>query len=283
MKFLGGTAQTVACGFALCMALASGAWADPGSAKVQAMQGGSAQYSLDGVTFSPLQEGTVLQQGATIKTDSMGVVDLYLGKNGPSVRLTPATTLKLTTLSSDAGAGETILDTELELSAGCIAGIVRKMSLSSRYEVRTPVGTADIRAGKYQICATGRLIVEEGMADFSFAPAGAAAATSFEVPAEYMFDPTLSSGRGGVVPTPFNIRDNLRSEFAQMRGGAGGGEEPVQVWSPTPSWMQPDRPFDEPSLQPDGIGKPWVRPPVLNPTVGFEEYYPPISPWRPRR
>jgi len=287
MKFLAGTAQLVACGIALCTVLAASAQAEPGSAKVQAIQAGSAQYSEDGVAYNPLQVGTVLAEGATIKTDSMGVVDLNLGKNGPWVRLTPATTLALTMLGVDKGAGETIVDTELGLSTGCILGEVKKMSLSSRYEVKTPVGSALIHAAKYQMCATGRLIVEEGEADFNFAPAGATSATPYKVPAEYMFDPTLNSGRGGVVPTPMSTRELLQAEFGSKRSGMVAQNQ-MQTWAPSPSWMQPDRPFDEPSLQRDAIGKPWVNPPVVQPIPELyipeeEEPEPPISPWRPRR
>lgn len=266
MKCLGTTAQRVAGGLALCAVLALNAWAEPGSAKVQAIRAGSAQYSLDGVNYSPLQVRAVLEQGCTIKTDSMGVVDLYLGKNGPLVRLTPATTLALTALTFDAGAGETVINTELGLSTGRILGVVRKMSASSRYEVKTPVGTCAIRGTKYEVSATGRVIIEEGVGDFAFAPPGAANPTHFEVQAGYMFDPTLNGGRGGVVPTPTNIRELQRDEYQQMRGGMTG-EERVQIWVPSPSWMAPDRPFDEPGRGRDNLANPWVLPPVSSPTT----------------
>lgn len=289
MKFLAGTAQLVACGIALCTVLATNVQAEPGSAKVQAIKAGSAQYSEDGVAFNPLQVGAVLQEGATIKTDSLGVVDLNLGKNGPWLRLTPATTLALTMLGVDKGAGETIIDTELGLSTGCVLGEVKKMSASSRYEVKTPVGSAQIHAGKYQLCATGRLIVEEGEANFNFAPAGATSATPYKVPAEYMFDPTLNSGRGGVVPTPMSTRELVQSEFGSKSGGMLA-QNRVQTWAPSPGWMQPNRPFDEPSLNRDAIANPWVNPPVLQPVPELyipeeeePEPEPPISPVRPRR
>lgn len=263
MKFLGGSAQVLVCGIALWVASASNTWAETGSAKVQAIRAGGAQYSVDGVTYAPLQAGTVLQPGSTIRTDSMGIVDLYLGKNGPLVRLTPATTLALTALDLDAGAGETVIKTELGLSTGTVQGIVRKMSASSRYVVKTPVGTCGIRGTRYQLSATGRTIIEEGVSDFSFTPPGATSPTRFEVQAGYMFDPTLNSGRGGVVPTPANIRELLQDEFRQMRGGVTS-EERAQIWVPSPSWMMPDRPFDDPSQQLGQVGKPWVLPPLMN-------------------
>jgi len=241
------------------------AWAEQGSAKVQAIRAGTAQYSVDGVIFSPLQLGAVLGPGATVKTDSMGIVDLYLGKNGPLVRLTPATTLALTTLTVEAGAGETVVNTELGLSTGRIMGVVRKMSASSRYDVKTPVGACGIRGTLYEVSATGRVIVEEGVADVTFSPPGAASPTRFEVQAGYMFDPTLNNGRGGVVATPVNIRELQRDEYRQMRGGVPS-EERAQIWSPMPSWLMPDRPFDEANSQRDK-DTPWAIPPVANPTT----------------
>jgi hypothetical protein len=252
----------IACGVALWAGLASNVWAEQGSAKVQAIRAGTAQYSADGVTFNPLQVGTVVQQGSTVRTDTMGIVDLYLGKNGPLVRLTPATTLALTTMTLDAGAGETVINTELGLSTGRIQGVVRKMSASSRYQVKTPVGTCTIRGTKYEISATGRLIVEEGVVDFAFSPPGATSPTVFEVRAGYMFDPTLNNGRGGVVPTPINIREIQRDEYRQITG-IMPPEERVQVWVPSPSWLVPERP-----VEPSGAGsagKPWDLPPVSNP------------------
>lgn len=265
MKFLGRTARLVACGVVLASALATNAWAEQGSAKVQAIRAGSAQYSVDGVIFSPLQVGAVLEQGATIKTDSMGVVDLYMGKNGPLVRMTPATTLALSTLTSEAGAGETVVNTELGLSTGRILGVVRKMNASSRYEVKTPVGTAGIRGTHYEASATGRVIVEDGIVEVTFSPPGAATPTRFEVQGGYMFDPTLNNGRGGVVATPVNIRELQREDFRQMRGGVPS-EEQAQVWAPMPKWLMPNRPFDEAHAQRDK-DTPWVIPPVANPTT----------------
>lgn len=257
MKILGTTAQ-LATGMAVCAALAWDGWAEPGSAKVQAIRAGSAQYSTDGVNYQTLQAKAVLEQGCTIKTDSMGIVDLYLGKNGPLVRLTPATTLALTTLTFDPGAGETVISTELGLSTGRILGIVRKMSASSRYDVKTPVGTCQIQGTKYEISATGRVLVEEGVSEVGFAPPGASSPTRFEVQAGYTFDPTLNTGRGGVVPTLASARALQGDEYGQMREGMSG-EERAQIWMPSPSWMAPKRPFNEPGRDSD-IDAPWVVP-----------------------
>lgn len=264
MKFFRRTTQVVTCGMVLlALGFVAGASAEQGSAKVQAIRGGAAQYTTDGVTWNSLQKGAVLSPGTTVKTDSLGVVDLYLGVNGPLVSLTPATTLALNSLTSDQGAGETVINTELGLTTGRIQGIVRKMSKSSRYEVKTPVGTCGIRGTKYDISATGKVIVEEGLVEVFYTPVGQTAPTRFEVGAGYTFDPTLNNGRGGVVPTPTNIRKELEDEFRNMRTGVAT-EERVQLWLPSPSWMVPDRPFDPAGNE---SGKPWVLPPVSNPST----------------
>jgi hypothetical protein len=241
----------------------STALAGQGSAKVQAIRSGSAQYSTDGTSWTPLDIGTVLSEGATVKTDTLGVVDLYLGKNGPLVRLTPATTLTLTKLSLTEGAGETVADTQLNLNSGRIQGVVRKLNQSSSYSVKTPVGTCGVRGTKYEISASGRVTVDEGIVDVMYTPPGATAPVRFEVRAGYTFDPALNNGQGGVIPTPTNIREQLQQDLQSFRTVISE-EERVTVWVPTPSWLTPERPFE-----PTGAGTeaPWVLPPVYNPTT----------------
>lgn len=266
MKLFGRTTK-VAVGSAVLLALvlASNARAEEGTAKVQAIRSGAAQCSIDGITWSPLQEGTVLKQGTTVKTDTMGVVDLYLGKNGPLVRLTPATTLALNALSLDQGAGETVINTELGVTTGRIQGVVRKLSQSSRYEVKTPAGTCGIRGTKYEISATGRVSVEEGIVDVLYTPAGQPSPTKYEVQAGYTFDPALNNGKGGVIPTPANIRQQLQDDLRSMQSFVSK-EERVQAWLPSPDWKTPERPFSPPGGD-LGDQVPWVLQPVYNPTT----------------
>jgi hypothetical protein len=264
MKLLGRSINAAVCGLVLfTMGLSSTAFADQGSAKVQSIRSGSAQYSTDGNSWTPLAVGTVLSEGATVKTDTLGVVDLFLGKNGPLVRLTPATTLTLTKLGLTEGAGETVVDTQLGLTTGRIQGVVRKLSQTSNYAVKTPVGTCGIRGTKYEISSTGRVSVLEGIVDVWFTPAGANAPVRFEVRAGYTFDPSQNNGQGGVTPTPTNIRDQLQEDMQSFRTVVTP-EGRATVWIPSPSWMEPARPVDPSGA---GAGQPWVLPPVYNPTT----------------
>jgi len=254
-------------GWSLAVAACSlwlSAQAAQGSAKVQAIPSGSAEYTTDGTAWNLLEAGMVLDAGSTVRTDAMGVVDLSLGKCGGYVRLTPGTTLALNTLSYDQGAGETVVNTELGLSTGRVQGVVRKLSAASRFEVKTPVGTAGIRGTQYEVTATGRVTVAEGLVEVFYTPPGATAPVKFDVPAGYTFDPTENSGRGGVFPTPANVQDQLQQDLNDMRGVTVEGDK-AQVWIPVPTWQIVDRPFE---ASPSALDtKPFRLPPVYNPTT----------------
>lgn len=250
---------------AVACALLLTAHAAQGSARVQAIRAGSAQYTTDGTAWNPLETGTVLDAGATVRTDAMGVVDLSLGKCGGNVRLMPGTTLALNTLSFDQGGGETVVNTELGLSTGRIQGVVKRLSAASRFEIKTPVGTCGIRGTKYEVSATGRVTVLEGLVEVFYTPAGATAPVKFDVPAGYTFDPSENGGRGGVMPTPANVQDQLEQEFSEM-GGVVTEAEKVQLWIPMPTWNIPDRPFEPSPSTLDS--KPYTGIiPIYNPTT----------------
>jgi len=235
-----------------------------GKARVQSIRAGTAQYSLDGQTWTTAQVGTVLQPGAIVKTDEAGTVDLYLGKNGPLVRLTPKTTLKIVRLEITEGAGETIVTTELELVQGKIHAIVRKLSAASKFEVKTPIDLCGVRLGRVGITDRGQLMVLRGHGYVLYTAPGKEQPKRFEVPAGYMFEPTLNNNAGGVIPLKPSLVHELRYQTAQLYGMLPP-EERIIVWRPTPIWNIPSRPFVSPGGE-VGSGPAWVLPPVLNPT-----------------
>ncbi len=249
------------------LALANLAVADVGSARVDAVRAGAAHYSTDGVTWNEVKKGVVLGPGATIKTDTLGVVDLYLGRNGPFLRVTPDTTLVLTTLNVDKGAGETIVTTELGLRAGKIQGVVRKMSAASRYEVVTPVGVVGIRGTKYQVSARGEFSVLDGSGYVRYNAPGATAPTEFQVRTGYTFEPTLNNNKGGLIESLPSINEEITLAAGQL--GAAPGVEMAGVsatgYAPWPTWAIEERPFTAPGQ--GTLFKPFVLPPVFNPTT----------------
>jgi hypothetical protein len=247
------------------LAFSFSVWAGAGSARVDAVRAGAAQYSTDGVTWNEVKKGVVLNPGATIKTDTLGVVDLYLGKNGPFVRVTPDTTLALTTLNVESGAGESIITTELGLRAGKIQGVVRKMSAASKYEVVTPVGVVGIRGAKYQVSARGEFSVLEGNGYVKYNAPGAPAPTDFQLRAGYTFEPTLNNNKGGLIESLPSINEEITLAAGQYGGVAGVEVAGKAGYAPEPTWVIENRPFEPPGQ--GSLFQPFVLPPVFNPTT----------------
>jgi FecR protein len=124
---------------------------------------GTASYSTDsGGNWKKLNVGTELRRGSSVRTAAGSTVDLFLGDNGPVVRVTENTQLGFDQLSVDDTGSEKVIETQLNLSNGRILGNVKKLAAASRYEVKTPNGVAGIRGTKYDISANGRVAVIEG-------------------------------------------------------------------------------------------------------------------------
>jgi hypothetical protein len=141
--------------------------ANRGSARVQRISEGRAEYTGGDGAWKPLTEGLRLAEGAIVRTDSACIVDLFLGPNGPVVRLTPDTVLALRRLRLETRGGETTSTTLLGLARGRILGHVKRQAAGSRYEVETPQATAGIRdgGGKYDIRAGDSLLLTPGSRD----------------------------------------------------------------------------------------------------------------------
>lgn len=123
---------------------------------------GTAQLSTDGSTFKPVRVGMDVSEKTTIKTAAEGTVDIFLGDNGPVVRVTPASTLRLDKLDKEETGVEKVIETNLDLRDGRILGNVKKLSQASKYEVKTPSGVAAIRGTEYDISASGAIKVYSG-------------------------------------------------------------------------------------------------------------------------
>jgi len=124
---------------------------------------GTANYSTDaGANWRNLNVGMRLGQNSVIRTAPGSVVDLFLGDNGPVVRVTEATTMGIDTLTSENVGNETVIETQLDLRNGRILGNVKKLAEASTYEVKTPQGVAGIRGTRYDIRADGTVTVLEG-------------------------------------------------------------------------------------------------------------------------
>jgi hypothetical protein len=126
---------------------------------------GSAQMSNNkGQTWQNAKVGSFLGANSAIKTAADSTADLFLGDNGPVVRVTPDTTLGIDKLTLENTGIEKVIETQLDLKSGRILGSVKKMAAASKYEVKTPVGVAGIRGTEYSIDARGKVTIITGSA-----------------------------------------------------------------------------------------------------------------------
>lgn len=161
-RTLGGWVARLSLGAAM-LALAAGAQAavEKGSAKVVGVQG-TAEYSMDGATWTALKRGEFLREGAVIRTTGASGADLDLGRNGSVLRVMPDSTVAFAALTYEETGVETVVNTQIELRAGRVLGNVQKLASTSKYEVRAPKAVATIRGTRYDMSADGRLLVAEG-------------------------------------------------------------------------------------------------------------------------
>lgn len=132
------------------------------TAVVRAVRG-SAQISSDhGKTWAPAKVGARMKENSMIKTAGDGQADLFLGENGPVVRVRENAELGIDKLELENTGIEKVIETKLDLKNGQILGSVKKMAAASKYEVKTPVGVAGIRGTEYSINSNGQVNVVSG-------------------------------------------------------------------------------------------------------------------------
>jgi hypothetical protein len=132
-----------------------------GKAIVRAVHG-DVTYQENG-SWLALKNNTELAPGASIRTggnDSHADIQI----NGKSaVRVQPNSTLQIPNMTYSGSRREGDTDTMLDLETGSILGNVKKLSASSRYEIKTPHGVAGIRGTDFQIVVVpqpdGRFVV----------------------------------------------------------------------------------------------------------------------------
>jgi hypothetical protein len=163
MKQIGSFSRFAAWGVALAATLVfSVAQAETGKAIVRAVRGKAEFMDSSTGGWSQLRVGKVLRPGAKIRTLLQSQVDLFLGANGPVVRVTEETELGIDKLNFEATGADSVIETQLDLSNGRILGRVNKMASASKYEVKTPQGVAAIKGTDYDISARGVVRVYDG-------------------------------------------------------------------------------------------------------------------------
>ena len=172
----------VVCGVVLAMVSTLAAQTPKqGTAKVVRLKG-AARYTTGNNVWQPLKVGDIVKPGTIIQTADKSRVDLVLGDSSAPVarpvagdmltyqpnaeqnmvRMWENTLLGIDKLAvMETGADEETL-TQLDLKAGHIFGMVKKMSAASKYEVKIPNGVAGIRGTVYDISAEGVIKVLSG-------------------------------------------------------------------------------------------------------------------------
>jgi hypothetical protein len=213
----------------LTLASIASAYADSsdGIAKVVA-KGGDARYFVPGdSTPHDVKVGMILKPGVTIQTASgMGnFVDIVLNDasavapSAPSpsavahaqpkaqqdgVRINENSVLVVDKLSRTETGADVVTDTEMDLKAGSILGTVKKLTPTSKYEVKIPNGVAGIRGTIYWLSASGILRVLDGSVVMAYVGSSGNVITQ-----TVNFGEQFDINTGLVTPIDVNVRLDL--------------------------------------------------------------------------
>lgn len=233
MKPVGTLSSLMVFGVALAATtmFTSSAQAGEGKAVVRSVRG-TAQSSVQGGEWKPLNVNQVLGSGSAIKAGTSSSVDLFLAENGPVVRVTQDTTLELDKLSLDRAGVDVVIETQLDLKAGTILGSVKKLAAASRYEVKTPYTVCAIKGTEYQISADGVHHAITGTLLVVYTNPSTKNPTTLTVNAGQTFVPPLNPSTPNAVPTVVatgTLPATQQPAPPPPVGGPGDFEQPVTV------------------------------------------------------
>jgi hypothetical protein len=126
---------------------------------------GKCEYSADGVAFTPLEKGRVLEQGVTLRAGEGARADLFFRRTGITVRLQAGTEIKLEKMTVATKNGLPVEDTLLDLRKGRIFTVVRSTVAGSTFEIRNAAGRSVVEGsgiGRYIITADGTHVAATG-------------------------------------------------------------------------------------------------------------------------
>jgi hypothetical protein len=142
--------------------------------KAGAAEGAKAFYEIPGER-KKLKVGMKLGAGVVVETLPGSLTDLVLKENGPVVRLTSGTRVKLARLEKVQEEVRTRVETVLELERGRLLGNVKfpttaELSGGSYYKVKLPDGEMEVetRDVQFDLQADGRLTVIAGSCQLRF-------------------------------------------------------------------------------------------------------------------
>ena len=212
-------------------------------------------------SWVPLRPNKELDPGVKIRTGPDSSTDLSVNGYSSTVRIQENTTMVIPEMFRVGPGREADTDTTLDLQLGTVLGNVKKLSASSRYEIRTPHGVAGIRGTDFQVT----VVMEPGggyVVTFT-SVTGELTVSAVINPGEAPVVKVLRTGEswtpgnGDVVPTPPQI---IAAALAEINSLPNGGTANVNI--PTPPRI-PTFPSGGP---PNGLpSPPAVPPPPSNP------------------
>ena len=151
---------------------------------------GRAQYSRANGPFVPLGPGMSVRAGDVVQTANGSAVDLNLGELAGLVRLTENSVLNLDALNKGSTNQGGATEIKLNLKSGELLGIAKRLPDYSRFEIKIPVGLAQIVEGRYRIDARGHVVLVEGKVLLAYMPAtGEPQAHTLTAPKAVYFTP----------------------------------------------------------------------------------------------
>jgi hypothetical protein len=128
---------------------------------------GKCECAEDGVTFTNLARGQILNQGAIIRTGNDARADLFFRRTGTTVRLQADTEIRIEKMTLIIKDGLPLGDTLLDLRKGRIFTVVRSEVVGSTLEIRNADGRSVVEGsgiGRYIITADGTHVTATGSA-----------------------------------------------------------------------------------------------------------------------
>jgi hypothetical protein len=199
-----------------------------GIAKVVGKSGDARYFIAGDSTPHDVKVGMVLKPGTTIQTASGtgNYVDIILNNAGavaasgsaPSdiahyqpkaeqdgIRIFENTVLAVDKLMRTQTGADLVTDTQLDLKAGSILGTVKKLTPTSKYEVKIPNGVAGIRGTVFWLSASGILRVLTGSVVVAYVGPGGNVITQ-----TVNFGEQFDINTGLVTPIDVNLLEFLK-------------------------------------------------------------------------
>lgn len=150
---------------------------------------GQVSVAKAGGPAQPVKRGGALAVGDTIQTGRGAAVDIFLGAQAGTVRITEGSSVLIEQAETkDAASGS--FEVKLTLNSGELLGRVQPQSMGSRFQVSTPAGIAAIAEGQFRVDARGYFVLLDGKAIFVHAPAeGDPVAHTLSAPPATYFSP----------------------------------------------------------------------------------------------